>query len=224
MSVCNRFEPGVAWVSWNVRGLNNIIKRNKVFIHLDKLKTKIAYLQETHLLNKEHNRFKRGGFTQIYHSNFNARGRAVAILMHRDVSFEETSVIRDRDGRFIIVQGNLFNIPVVLANIYAPNWDDMQFFKNLFSLLPCLDSHNIIIGGDFNCVLDSSIDRSNPIQRTGQLSNKAAHCINLFMQTYGVADPWRVKNPTLKKFSCFSPPTQVLFKNRLLFIGPETHA
>lgn len=123
-------------ISWNVRGLNHPIKRNKVFIHLGKLKGKIVYLQETHLMNKDHNRLKRTGFTQMYHSSFNGKARGVAILLHRDVHFEEESVLRDKNGRFVIVQGKLFNTPVVLANTYAPNWDDLNFFKDFFCLSP----------------------------------------------------------------------------------------
>ncbi len=48
--------------SWNVRGLNNLIKRNKVFSHLSELKTEIAFLQETHLLNRDQSRLCRGAF------------------------------------------------------------------------------------------------------------------------------------------------------------------
>lgn len=50
-----------------------------------------------------------------------------------------------------IIQGKLFNRPVVLANMYAPNWDNVDLFSNPFSLLLGLDSHDLIMGGDFNC-------------------------------------------------------------------------
>lgn len=50
------------------------------------------------------------------------------------------------------------------------------------------------------------LDRSNSVQGTGTLINKSAQSINSFIQAYGVVDPWRAKNPTLKKFSFFSPP------------------
>ena len=121
MSTCNKYGPKTTWVSWKVRGLNIPIKCNKVFVHL---------------LNKDHNRLRRAGFTQLHHSNFNAKCRGVAILIHRDVLLEETSTIRDKNSCVIIVQGNLFGIPVVLANIYALNWDNMQFFKDFFCTSP----------------------------------------------------------------------------------------
>ena len=47
-------------VSWNVKGMNSPVKRNKVFNHLTHLNTKIAFLQETHLLPSDHLKLRRG--------------------------------------------------------------------------------------------------------------------------------------------------------------------
>lgn len=159
-------------------------------------------MQETNLLNKDQAKLRRGGFTQVFHSDFSSKSRGMAILLHQNVLFEESNIIRDKNGRHVIIQGKLFNRPVVLANIYAPNWDNVDFFRNLFSLLPGLDSHDLILGGDFNCVLDPKQDRSST--KVTSLS-KSARCINTFLQAYGVIDPWRFKCPTSKQFSFFSP-------------------
>ena len=58
--------------------------------------------------------------------------------------------------------GKLFSKPVVLANIYGPNWDDSLFFSKLNSILPDLNSHQLILGGDFNCVLHVQLDKLRP--------------------------------------------------------------
>lgn len=193
------------FTNWNTKGLNHPVKRSKVFSHLSKLRTDIAFLTETHLLNGDHNRLKRGGFSQIFHSKFNAKCRGTAILIQRDVQFVHTNMIADKDGRFIIVQGHLFNVPVVLACIYAPNWDNAKFFGDFFSLLPELNSHQLIIGGDLNCVLDPTLDRSRTT--SGTLS-KSAETINSFLQMYGVIDAWRYRNPVSRQYSFFSPAHQ----------------
>lgn len=49
----------------NVHGLNNLIKCNKVFSHLSKLKAEIAFLQETHLLIGDQSRLCRGHFIRV---------------------------------------------------------------------------------------------------------------------------------------------------------------
>lgn len=58
--------------------------------------------------------------------------------------------------------GILYQQPVVLASIYTPNWDDHSFFNSVLSLIPNLDSHTLILGGDLNCVIDPVLDRSSP--------------------------------------------------------------
>lgn len=134
-------------------------------------------------MNKDHLKLCRGGFNHAYHSNLNSRSRGVAIL-HRNVQFIETITIKDKHALYIIVVGKLFNMPVVLANkIYTPNWDNVQFFKDLFSLLPNLDTHNLIVGGDLNCVLDSTLDRSSPttnvLSQHNALTFSARHTVYL---------------------------------------------
>lgn len=107
-------------VSWNVRGLNQAVKRSRVFSQLNKLKAEIAYLQETKLLNKDQAKLCRGGFMQVFYSDCGHKNKEVAVL-HQNVLFEESNITRDKNGRSVIIQGKLFNTPVVLANIYAPN-------------------------------------------------------------------------------------------------------
>ncbi len=65
---------------------------------------------------------------------FSSRARGVAILIHKDIYFNPSDVLADRNGRYIIVSGLLFNTPVVLANIYAPNFDDHNFLLLSFFL------------------------------------------------------------------------------------------
>lgn len=122
-------------------------------------------------------------------------------MIHRDVQFVETKTIRDKNGRFVITQGTQFNRPVVLANVYAPNWDNVSFFTTLFSILPDLDSHDLILAGDLNCTLNPAIDRSSTKIAS---PSKSALCNNDFLKAYGVVDLWRFQNPTSKQFSFFS--------------------
>jgi len=55
-------------------------------------------------------------------------------------------IIVDLQGRFVIVTGSLTNIAVVLANLYAPKWDDESFSAKMISSLPDLESHHLILG------------------------------------------------------------------------------
>lgn len=202
-------QPGVAhsgnglnFLTWNCRGINNPVKRSKVLHHLHQLNAHIIFLQETHLKVSQHSSLRCRWVGQVFHSSFQSKARGVAILLHRSVPFTCSNVIADRNGRYVIVSGRLFNTNVLLVNIYAPNWDNGDFFKSVFSTLPDMSSHMLIIGGDLNCWLDPHLDRSstNPTALS-----TSARVVRTFMSDYAVSDPWRLFNPSSKVFSFFSP-------------------
>ncbi len=56
--------------SWNVRGVQNPIKRKKILNYLKKEKFHIAFLQETHLTADEHTELKRDWVGQMFCSSF----------------------------------------------------------------------------------------------------------------------------------------------------------
>ena len=51
--------------------------------------------------------------------------------MHRNFTFTASDVIGDRNVRYVIMTGTLFNTPMVLANVYALNYDDEGFLLDL---------------------------------------------------------------------------------------------
>lgn len=58
------------------------------------------------------------------HSNLNSKTCGTAILIHKKIQFSVTTVTSDPQGRFVMVSGLLYHKPVILINIYTPNWDD----------------------------------------------------------------------------------------------------
>jgi len=59
-----------------------------------------------------------------------------------------------------------------LANIYAPNEDNPAFFLDLFDHLADFQGEDIIIGGDYNLVLDLDKDKRGGLSKTHQNSVK----------------------------------------------------
>ena len=192
----------LTFVSWNVKSLNHPTKRKKVLTHFIKLKAGIAFLQETHLRTFDHFRLRGGWIGQSYHSNFHSKSRGVAILINKIIPFVMSKVETDSTGRYVIVVGRLYNTPVILANVYAPHWDDNSFFINFFAHIPNMDTHYLILGGDMNCTLSPTLDRSS--SRTASKSSAASQ-LQLFLHTNGIVDAWRFQNPTARNYSFFSP-------------------
>lgn len=100
---------------------------------------------------------------------------------------------------FIIVVGELYEFPLFLANIHAPNWDDANFFSDVYACLPNMVSHNIIFGWEHNPFLFSyrSSLMDKPISKT-------VHIIQYFLDHFGLADICRFRNSTARKYSFFS--------------------
>lgn len=191
----------IRFISWNVKGLNGPVKRARIFNHLKYLKCDVAFLQETHLLVKDQVRLKKGWVGNVFHSNLNSKTCGTAILVHKKIQFIAKTVISDPQGRYVIVPGLLYNKPVVLVNIYAPNWDDDKFIGKIISLIPDLNSQQLIFGGDLNCVMNPALDRSS--SKPTNLSKKAKLLLH-FMDQIGGVDPWRSLFPQSKSFSFFS--------------------
>ena len=154
---------GLIFTSWNVKGMNHPINHGQVLSLLKALNSDIMFLQETHLKNDAHSRLRSNWIGQIFHSTFSAKARGTAILIRKGIAFKHKSTIVDRDGRYIIVTGEMHSSPVTLVNIYGPYFIIPNFFK-VFSLIPALSLTNLIIGGDFNCVINPYLDRSSTQQ------------------------------------------------------------
>lgn len=188
------------FTSWNVKGLNEPVKRSKVLHHLQTLGTHIAFLQETHLKTDRHFLLQKRWVGQVYHSQFSCKARGTAILIHKSVPFTLSKTKIDKNGRYVIVTGTLYNNPVILANVYAPNWDDEFFFKSFFSLLQDMQSQRLILAGDLNCWL-TPLDRSS---MNSKPQSKSAKLIKAFLKEFHVSDAWRFLNPTGRAYSFFS--------------------
>ncbi len=116
------------FMSWNVKGLNHLVKRSRVLAPLRQLKVEVAFLQETHLRSTDQSRLSCRWNGQIFHSSLQGKARGVAILIDKNVPFVPNDIISDKDGRYINVSGTLCNKNLILANFYAPNFD-VSFFQ-----------------------------------------------------------------------------------------------
>lgn len=191
----------VKFASLNTGGLNAALKRTKVMTYVKNLNADVMFLQETHLLRFEHQKLNRPWIGHVFHSQFNCKTRGTAVLIRKNVQFVPSKTIADPEGRYTIISGILYQKPVILASIYAPNWDDPSFFSSVLSLIPNLDSHTLILGGDLNCVIDPVLDRSS----TRVISpSKMSQSLSTFMEQFGYIDPWRFTHPQSRQYSFFS--------------------
>ena len=65
----------------------------------------------------------------------------------------------DPNGRFIICDINTNGTSFTLCNLYAPNEDRPEFFRDISNYLQDFQRDEIIIGGDFSLVMDIKKDK-----------------------------------------------------------------
>ena len=99
-----------------------------------------------------------GGIPKII-SSFSSASAGVCVLFNNNFNFQILKSFSDPEGRFVMVDIKLESKILTLVNIYAPNEDKPTFFQNVLNQLLCFDCSEIILGGDFNLVLDVQKDK-----------------------------------------------------------------
>lgn len=111
-------------------------------------------------------------------------------------------VFKDDEGRYVIISHG----ERIIGSVYAPNKFEPPFFSKLIAAVSSIMSPLTIIGGDFHCVQDASIDQSTP---KPFISNKTARLKELCVDL-NLFDIRRVTNPGVKDYTFCSHPHQSL--------------
>lgn len=116
--------------SWNVRGLNKIVKLKQVLGRIKQMKSTICFLQETHLVDGDLNRIRSRWPGQIFSSNFTTHARGIIILIHKSVPFDLKDKYLDPSGRFIILSRTIIATFVNFV-VYMPPMGRILPFTNI---------------------------------------------------------------------------------------------
>ena len=185
----------------NVKGLrSNDIKTASVIRWILKQQVHVIFLQETHITKDNEVDFKRFWKGQVFHSFGSSNSRGVSILFHPNLDVSHVSFKADSDGRTLLINCKIFETYFTFINIYAPNKPSERnaYFRNMPSWILSNEIHNMIIAGDFNCILDKFKDKrgGNVNHLLNSISVFKSFCSNL-----KVVDAWRFKNPDAKEFT-----------------------
>ena len=194
------FNLNFSCISLNIRGLNKSIKRRKLFRWLHNSKSDIIFLQETYSDPNIESYWRAEWGGDVYFSHGTKHSRGVMILFRPAVKPESVQVISDKNGRFLILNAAIDGEDFVFVNIYSPNDQNTQvtFYENLLQKLRPFSTHNIILGGDFNCPLEN-IDKVGG--KDISTKKKVIHLINELSNNLDLIDVWRLQNPTETRFT-----------------------
>ena len=141
---------------------------------------------------------------EIYFSHGRSNSTGVAILI-KGKETEPVNIEKDHGGRCILVDLKINGIIIRLVNFYGPNIkDETTFLENMFKL--AYSNHitnNIIIAGDFNAVMDNTLDLSRSAKGEDRVhaNKKVQLLLNALVTDCNLSDIFRTLNPDKRVFS-----------------------
>jgi exonuclease III len=190
--------------SFNCNGLSDRIKRPKIFRWLKKNFKGITMLQETHSTIKAEKRWSRqlGFQNTMYFSHGKSNSNGVLTYIPNSLKSTVIDDLRDDEGRILILILELNKIKYSLVNIYAPTQNNqkeqIKFYNKLSTFLDKIRDTKIIMGGDYNTVLDPKLDR---YRSKADRPTKVGYQLLSIMKEFHLKDIWRSKNPDTMKYT-----------------------
>ena len=186
--------------SINCNGIADSLKRKDVFDKIRQYDCNIYLLQETHLKETDETFIRTGWGYQVILAGNSSNTGGTAILFKNNFEYSVGRVEKDENGKYIILELNCTEKKYILVNIYGPSSGDNEtFFEKINDLLKDYDEGNIIIGGDFNCVLDLEKDRKNCTTNNNRPRTRR-QILNM-MANYNLLDIFRMLNPDKNTFT-----------------------
>ena len=184
--------------TFNVNGLGEYKKRCQIFEWLKNNKYDICFLQELHCQDIFNDKWRQEWGNHVFFSENSSNSTGIGILFSSNVNFKVIENIEVITGRIQVLKINLNDMEVVLINVYGPNKDDKHFFLELEKVIKQFEQETLIMGGDFNTIIDNIKDKKNGRVDT---NIKNRQHINTLIENY---DFWRIFNSDSNHFTWHS--------------------
>lgn len=209
-------------LSWNVNGFNR--KKSEVLHQLSLLQADVVFLQETHVgpdriystgcIKIES---LEGDYAMTAFTVFKGSARGVAVLFKKNLEFGGFKVDSDKKGRYIIISCQICGHDFVFINVYNSMDERIKFTEFTYLSTQIPPSAYLVIGGDFNTVLDSDLDRTSTLRNRSH--RKSFDALQRFLEAFNLVDVWRCVYPEVKSFTFFN----VKGQSRLDYFFLQSH-
>ena len=185
-------------LSINCHGLRDPAKRLRILAWLKEQRCDVVFLQETHLVADHKPSIQREWDGFVYLSPGQAHSAGVISLFAKHLNITLVSNYVDPSGRLLNTVVEIEDQRLQFCNVYAPNHvsNRSAFFQHLQSILK--GGIPTILGGDFNCVEDSFLDK---IGGDSDLAVSALRSLQNLTQTYGLQDSFRDLHPSTRLYT-----------------------
>ena len=91
----------------------------------------ICCIQETQFRLIDIHRIKVKGWERVLHANRNQKIAGLAILISDKAGCNINTVIRDKEGYYIMIKGSIQGEAITIVNIYAPTVEAPKYIKKI---------------------------------------------------------------------------------------------
>ena len=185
-------------VSMNCQGLADPQKRRDVFQYLRKKSYCIYLLQDTHFDPKMENCIRAEWGYKCYFASYNSTSRGVAILFNNNFEFSVQKIYKDSAGNYVFTVVKIMDKDFLIISLYGPNRDNPEFYIELEERINETGSENIVIGGDWNLVLNFTLDYCNYKHYN---NTKAKEQVENLIINLDLVDIWREIYPETRRYT-----------------------
>jgi len=137
-------------------------------------------LQEVHCAERSFETWAAEWGYRAFFSGIASNKAGVVILFNNNFSVNVSRQICDKEGRYIIIDLEVGELILTVCIIYAPKKENPIFFQNVREQMIMFRCEEIILGGDFNLVMEVTKDKRGGKATTHRNSLKVIQNIWIF--------------------------------------------
>ncbi len=204
-------------LSLNVNGLNSAVKRTRVLEYLHCKSISCALIQKTHLKQSDVARFQNEYYGLIAFSCAQNGTGGVLVLVDRRLDLAIGHVGGDGKGGFVFVRCRMCSGRLALVSVCGPSGTDGAFLAQISGALLGGIGCPLVVGGDFDAVMDPALDGS----RSGAAASPSSKLLGEFISGLGLVDLWRIRSAEAGDFAFFSGGHGTFSGVDCIFLGPS---
>ena len=72
---------------------------------------------------------------KLFQANWNQKKAGVAILISDKIDIKMKTILRDKEGQYIMIKGSIQEDDITSSNIYVPNTGSPRYIRQLLTTL-----------------------------------------------------------------------------------------
>eukprot|EP00063_Salmo_salar_P031269 XP_014006104.1 PREDICTED: uncharacterized protein LOC106574635 [Salmo salar] len=195
-------------ITWNICGVKPTKRSPNKCIDIMKCGRNgdIIFLQETHIGPNCYKVMERHGWEEMkihwssYFTVYSPNSKGVAILVNKKLKPHYEYICHDEDyaGGYIVLFCHMYGQLFTLVNVYNHK-EDKQVLGRLSQYLQEMKIGTLVIGGDFNTVLDLDFDNRTASEHKRHTSLRPL--LQSFISSLNLQDTWARLHPTEEAFT-----------------------